>query len=379
MEDLGLQYDFVAYSDIEREGLDRFRLLIMPYSQAVSRREAKQIAAFVRSGGTVLADLYPAVRDKHCKPTAQGLLDEVLGVRSDSADRPTFQLATVVGEQVPQDLQLQAGCAKVQLTGATAQAHMPGLAKAPAWITNQFGRGRAVLLNACFAGYSGCRLGGTGGEIAVVTRAKMAVRRAVSDFARRVLASAGLEPSVRITTADDEPYLDAEVVRYVQGAATYVGVLPSADPGGMIRAEDSEPVTVDFGRRAHVYELRTGQYFGAQRTITTKLTRGVARVYALTPDRMEPLRLSVLGTASRRKGVRVLVQAKDLGVDRVGHLTVTGPDGRALWLYARDLIVRDGRAEWAIPLALSDPSGKWAVVVRDPVDGQSAVASFVLP
>jgi len=379
LEDLGFQYDFVAYSDIEKGALRNYRLLIMPYSQAVSPKEADQIEAFVRNGGTVLADVYPAVRDQHCKPAAHGLLDEVFGVRTSPADAPSFQLSEITGKQVPGDLQLQSGCAKIQLAGGTANARLSDLGNAPAWITNRLGRGRAILLNACFAGYSGYKPGGTGGEISIVEQAKMTVRLAVSDFGRTVLADAGFRPSVRIATSDGKPFLDAEVVRYVQGNATYVGVLPSGVGGGSITKADTQQVTIDFGKTAHVYELRTGKYFGEHQKITTDLTRSIARVFALMPQRLDPLALAIIGSPSRSAGIRLRIQTKDTGAHRVAHLSVKGPDRKPIWLHERDLIVRGGGTDWIVPLALNDPAGKWTVEARGTVDAQTATVEFQLP
>jgi hypothetical protein len=351
----------------------------MPYSQAVSPREAEQIAQFVRDGGAVIADIYPAVRDQHGHDLPRGLLDEVFGVRSSVADAPSFQLTPIEGPGVPADLQLPAGCAKLQLAGGTVQARLPELANAPAWITHREGSGQAVLLNFCFAGYAGYRPGGVGGEIAVVEQAKQAVRLAASGLGRAVLAGLAVEPRIQITRPDGRPYLDGEIVRYGQGPATYVGILPGGGAAGMITKDDTEPVTIRFDQEFHVYELRSRKYLGRVREAVTTLTRSVAQVYALLPAESAPLEAEVAGPVSRAEGARLVLRTKDQGADRVAHLTVLNPAGKAIWLYQRDVILRGGRGDWTIPLALDDPSGTWKIEAHDAVTGKAAAATFSLP
>ncbi|NQT18784.1 MAG: beta-galactosidase, partial [Planctomycetes bacterium] len=55
LEDLGFQYEFMSYEQIESGALqrDRWRVLVLPYSQAVSGKEAEGIREFVRGGGLV--------------------------------------------------------------------------------------------------------------------------------------------------------------------------------------------------------------------------------------------------------------------------------------------------------------------------------------
>jgi hypothetical protein len=380
LEDLGYQYDFVGYDAVERGELKgKYRLLILPFSQAMSAREAEQVADFVRSGGVVIADAYPAVRDQHGKGLAAGALDAVFGVKSDPADAPLFQPSTVEGEGIPADVRLPGGCAKVQATTGKAMARLAEMGGAPARIVNAYGKGRAVLLNFFLIGYSGYRAGGTGGEIAIVEQAKQKVRIAVSDLGRMILREAGLTAVVRVARADGSPYLDAEVVRYAQGPATYVGVLPSAAPGGSITKEDTERVALDFGSQAHVYDLRARKYMGQVSKVETELTRSVARVFALMPAKVEPVQVEIAGKVTREGGVPLVLSTADTSCDHVAHVAVVRPGNKPVWLYERDVILTKGRGEWTVPLALNDPAGAWRIEASDAVEGTLATATFSLP
>ncbi len=82
LTDLGLSFDFVASPQIEDGALDprRFRVFVMPFSLALSPREAQAIEAFARAGGIVIADGAPGLLDEHCAWQRAGLLDGLFGV-----------------------------------------------------------------------------------------------------------------------------------------------------------------------------------------------------------------------------------------------------------------------------------------------------------
>jgi len=63
LRDAGLQFDFIAYGDVEQGKLvsKGYKTLILPMSIALSDKEAAAIRAFVRGGGTVIADALPGV------------------------------------------------------------------------------------------------------------------------------------------------------------------------------------------------------------------------------------------------------------------------------------------------------------------------------
>ena len=53
IEDLGLQYNFVSYEQIEAGELANYKVLLLPESVAMSAREARAIEEFVRAGGAL--------------------------------------------------------------------------------------------------------------------------------------------------------------------------------------------------------------------------------------------------------------------------------------------------------------------------------------
>lgn len=77
IEDLGLQYNFVAYEQVERGELAKggYRVLVLPRSTSLSEAEAREIRAFVASGGLVIADGVPGRYDAHSRLLDRPRLD----------------------------------------------------------------------------------------------------------------------------------------------------------------------------------------------------------------------------------------------------------------------------------------------------------------
>lgn len=79
VEDLGLQYRFVSYSQLEDSALARggYRILILPDSLALSRAETSAIRDFLLSGGTVITSGDPGIFDEHSRRLAAPQLRDV--------------------------------------------------------------------------------------------------------------------------------------------------------------------------------------------------------------------------------------------------------------------------------------------------------------
>jgi hypothetical protein len=86
IEDLGLQYNFVAYGQIEQGELIKrgYRVLVLPRSSALSAAEAREIKAFADEGGTVIADGRPGTFDEHSRKLEQPFSIETKTVEGDT-------------------------------------------------------------------------------------------------------------------------------------------------------------------------------------------------------------------------------------------------------------------------------------------------------
>ncbi|MFB3892738.1 MAG: beta-galactosidase trimerization domain-containing protein [Phycisphaerae bacterium] len=95
LRDEGIQYNFISYADVVRDGVPKeYKVLILPAVLCLSDAEARRIKEFVQRGGTLIADYMPGLWDQHGKGRpGGGALDDVFGVRHD----PKMKAADLFG------------------------------------------------------------------------------------------------------------------------------------------------------------------------------------------------------------------------------------------------------------------------------------------
>ncbi|MGD0112682.1 MAG: beta-galactosidase trimerization domain-containing protein, partial [Armatimonadota bacterium] len=92
VNDLGMQFDFVAYEQLEKGVLDsgKYRVFVLPFSAALSPAEVKAIRTFAEHGGVVLADAAAGVMDDHCAWTEGGALNDLFGISTSPSAARSF-------------------------------------------------------------------------------------------------------------------------------------------------------------------------------------------------------------------------------------------------------------------------------------------------
>jgi hypothetical protein len=73
LERNGAQFRFLATPEIEAGALERYRVLILPYSIAISDAEARELERFMDRGGVVYGDEQTGRMDEHCRLRKQPL------------------------------------------------------------------------------------------------------------------------------------------------------------------------------------------------------------------------------------------------------------------------------------------------------------------
>lgn len=315
LEDLGLQYEYVAGAQVEagilREG---FRALILARAPALSEKMAQQVREFVLGGGTVIADILPAQHDYYLRPAPGGSL-----------------LGDIFGE--------------------------PGVWRAA-------GDGRTFLLPEPVDDYPRRRYATAGAEF----RALLA----------GLLEQAGVAPLVRSTGDDTEapgvPGL--EVVTYRDGDRLYVGGMnhgPRTVSARLLTAQAHRVYDVrqkaDLGRIAE-WEVQAGP--GETRLLALLAAQpGGVEVAAPNPSARPGDTLSyTVGTADAAAAGRGTF---------VVSVQVTDPAGRPRPEYAAVLTCPAGEAaQGSLPFALNDPPGRWRIRARDVVTGSEGELSVTL-
>jgi hypothetical protein len=89
LEDLGFQYDFISYLDVEERKVDlnkKFKVIILPKAISLSDKEADALKQFVQNGGTLIADNLCGFLDEHGKGRPKGVLDDLFAIIRDESE-----------------------------------------------------------------------------------------------------------------------------------------------------------------------------------------------------------------------------------------------------------------------------------------------------
>jgi len=383
-EDAGYQYRTVSYLQVA-EGVLRggkFKVLYLPYCQAISRAEAAEITDFVQSGGTVIADMRPGVTDEHGKPYETGVLDEVFGVRQDTGKAATrlgmVKVTTPVGGfrgrliLTECDGALQTTTGRVHgnsdppplLRRGLSSAAASAAATCPTVVINKYGKGRGILLNLAISAY--------GAEAGYSTR--------VNELLTALLSSVDVHP--RVTLTPDVP--GSQVYRYRQGKAIYAGLLrnpagtniPGHDHGDR-DIDKFQPVefTVGLPRRSHLYNMRTGEYLGLHDHVQHTEDGVTAFMLAALPYRLRDIDIAPPSRSPAQRSQTITVQARvriegdgPIGL-HVLHLQLIDPNGQPAAWYRNNVVARNGECTLKVPFALNAPLGEWRLLVRDAATG----------
>ncbi len=368
------QYDFIHADQMIAGKLAKVKLLILPWSSAVSDAEAQAIKEFVERGGIVLADSYCGVRDDHGSPRA--MLDELFGIQQPLAT-PELQPGEMLldREALRQNpglttIPVASGSRAIQLDGAKPLAM---ISNTPALMFHQYGEGTAIFLNASFSNYGQVWDAGVAGEVLEEIASPQNVTRPIRDLVRGLLHIAEIEPSLEVTAASGLSS-ELEISRFALGDVQLIGVLRSI-AGGPVDPEEVLAYELILPQTAHLYECRSGSYLGQKLKIADRIPRGIARAYAALPYRVK--NISLRGSTEVRQGnilrldIQITTEGEEIGAHIV-HLWVNGPSEKGISQrlhYAENLKLDKGHGTVEISFAFNDTPGEWIIQVRDVMTG----------
>ena len=342
LRDAGLQFDFIAYSDIEKGGLvsKGYRTFILPMSVALSDEEALAIRDFVSRGGTVIADALPGVMDKHCSFRAARALADVFGIEPSGSNREA--VIAMTGEP------------DLKLAGATPLLNEDGL---PALLEHRFGKGRAYLLNFFLDRYP---------EDRVEKRNAPALEKV-----KRSLSAAGITPKVNLTSTTGEPIADCDSYLFKSGTTKLLGLLPEKD--GLA----TNKVIINFDKGGALYDARQKRYLGEGSRFEVEIEPAVPRLFALLEGRITGVGLQ--SPPGARRGEEVTISFRVSGVKNlrsVANVIVTDAAGREAKIYGGNRDIVDGEGTISFRTALNDPAGLWRILVTEVISGERAQAEI---
>lgn len=370
----GLDFRYVTDHMLLDGALQRggYKVLWLPLSQALSAAQAEVIRQFVKGGGTVIADLRPGLYDAHCKPLERGLLDDVFGIRRSGRGKSlsgTVNLDTTIAER---RLKLSFPNAKVDPGVQAAGAEEIGrVGQTPVLLVNNYGAGRAVLLNFTFA------------SLKAEDEATMQVRELLS----AIYAAGGARAPLGVASPAGKPLPLTESRTWRNGQALVFGLWRQMQnawfaPKSGTQAGAPVPARVTLPAPAHVYDLRAGKYLGKVSRLETRLRWGRANFFAALPYKLGPTTVSLSG-AVPQAGQDLIATVK-LGVPagarekHAVYVEVIDPAGRRPLWGRWPVVAEQGQARVAIPVAYNDQPGKWTVRATELFSRQAAEASWTI-
>ncbi len=323
LEDLGYQFNYLPYSDLEAGGLAGYRVLVLPGSIALSDKEVEQIKSFVKQGGLVLADDMPGRTDVHGKRLAKPSLEEVFS-------------------------------------------------------SARFGRGRGLLLGKWLNGYDDQRLGSFGQELRATLKQALTTARVKP----RAEVTVGGEHPVAVERVSRSGG-GIEALALLKEPAGRFG--ESSDGTSRYEAiagmKPTERVRVRLPKEGHWYDVKEHRYLGLLGDLRTTLREADPKLYARLPYKVQGLSLAIQGGRTRGEALAYEVKIKAGAATPVRHIykvEVFGPDGKKHSLYSRNIEAARGVGRDSFRLALNDAIGKWRIVVTDVFSGAQAEKTWLV-
>lgn len=314
LEDLGLQYDFVSYLQLERGELANkgYRVLILPDSNSLSAREAEEIRRFVESGGRVIAAGDIGTHDEHSRkletPRLAGLESKIGRVEGDVLAYHQQRLLHKEGA-----------------VHSAAAAVLASTGVAPRF------RLRAPGINA-------------DGIVGLERH----------EFRNGGVTIVGLHgnPQLRVDELGPPEFKSNE------------------------RFEKPHKARLLLPEEMHVYDIRKGRALGRQRELAAEVDPYEPTLYALSPSAIGGLAMSAPSAGTRGQTVRFSLRIASPAATHVFHVDVIDPAGQTLRQYSGNHLAPRGVAGFSLPLAFNDPAGRWQIRVRDILSGQTAEAAI---
>ena len=360
VNELQLDYDYVAPEQIAAGVLQDYPVLFLPFTVALDEATLAHLAAYVDAGGVLVADFRTLYTNEHGSPFADSnLLKRLFGVVRQGDGGPDYSRSTVTFSAEGEGLALVEGDLTVfgrerlEAAGATVlAAHATG---EPAVCVQRNGQGLAVYLNFMFPAYDvACR-----------------------QMLENILSQAGIERTIRAENPNgDVPPRCYERNTFSRGPISVHGFIRDHR-----RCFDSDPVELHFGALSHLYDIRAGQYLGHSSSTEAVVPPGHTALYAAMPYRVTGVETT--GDSAAEPGDVVMLRARVVPHegepgDHVVHLAVTAPDGSLPWHYQQNLLAPGGVLEYALPTALNDPAGTWQVTFTDVLSGETGQFTFEL-
>jgi hypothetical protein len=321
LNDLGFSNRFISSVEVAKGELspESCKAIILPSARILSAMEIENIKRYVKEGGTVIADLPPATMDIHCVLRKGSAIKELFG---NFNSIPNY---------------------------------------------NILGKGKAVYLGTFFKTYIAERIAGAGED----------KRR----LFKTILKNSGIVPKVRVATKDGTSLRSTKIAVSKAKDADYAGLLyfsgTDRNPAMRVKELKPEKVKIKFWKKSHVYDVRRNKYLGYTDETETVMQPSQAKVFALLRKKIESIELTLSGKKFKQGESLKYNISMVPAVSSVVRLEVFDSHGKTIPYYAKNIHLDRGFSS-AIPLALNETPGEYAIKATETVSGKSAVGKYIV-
>jgi hypothetical protein len=391
LEDMGYQYNFVAAQQIEAgELLEKgYKLLILPYSIALSSKETEEIKRFAEKGGVVIGDLQTGIMDEHCKLYDTGRLDDLFGIERLNTDTGHFYGCggNFPNREFPyfsQPKQKNIGIPKAEpgirtTTGKAAYTDdfMRTIASV---VVNEYGKGKGVYLNCAMNSYpSALKKKKDGGA-------------ALKDIIGKIADMAGIRRFAVLNTPDGISPKGYEMFYYKENSAKYVGILKEIEMGtdfghdglsvgtGREVTRTVDAIDVNLDEKSHVYDVRAKKYLGYHDRIDTSIASGDTVLLSLLPYKVNSIEIGldarIVRGSELKANIRVDSEKPEGEYATVLNIKLYNPSGEYEWIYLDNTSIRGNEYCYSQFIPFNEKAGTWKIVAKDVASGVAAEKSF---
>ena len=318
IEDEGLQYKFVSYTQVEQGELLKggYRAFILPRSSSLSQVEAREIINFVRQGGALVVDGDAGTFDEHTRRLAKSSLAEILG-----------------GEAGP---------------------------------------GRVVRMSAF--GYDHQRVTGAEGQLHEAL-SKVLKESGVRPQFRVV--DAGGKPVVGVELQEFRNG-GVSIIGLINNPPIEVDELGPLKVRSDQRFQKSQAVHLIAPEEFFAYDVRGCKSLGRVKQLSLTINPYEPTIISFSATAIPKIRIMPPIKVKRGETGRLglSLDSSSSAATHVFHVDVLDPANEAVSYYSGNVLAPGGAAEKMLPLAQNEKTGQWTVHVKDLLSGQEQSANF---